>query len=160
LEIYADDVKCSHGSTTGQLDDEAIFYLRARGLSERSARQLMISAFIGEVIEKIKNVALKFELDYGKKPKIAAMGLAFKPNIDDLRESPSLYVARSLKMQNFDVVAVEPNIDKFDEMPLLSPEKAVNEADIIAFLVGHQEFKNLKISDKKTVFDFVNVSGK
>lgn len=55
LEIYADDVKCSHGSTTGQLDEEAIFYLRARGLSEKSARKLMISAFINDVIEKIEN---------------------------------------------------------------------------------------------------------
>ena len=55
LEIYADDVKCSHGSTTGQLDEQAVFYLRARGLSEKSARQLMTSAFIGEVLEKIEN---------------------------------------------------------------------------------------------------------
>jgi len=55
LEIYADDVKCSHGSTTGQLDEEAVFYLRARGISERSARQLMVSAFIGDVLEKIEN---------------------------------------------------------------------------------------------------------
>ncbi|MDG1331065.1 MAG: Fe-S cluster assembly protein SufD [Crocinitomicaceae bacterium] len=55
LEIYADDVKCSHGSTTGQLDEEAVFYLRARGLSEKSARQLMVSAFIGDVLEKIEN---------------------------------------------------------------------------------------------------------
>lgn len=55
LEIYADDVKCSHGSTTGQLDDEAIFYLRARGLSEKAARNLMVSAFIGDVLDKIEN---------------------------------------------------------------------------------------------------------
>lgn len=55
LEIYADDVKCSHGSTTGQLDEEAVFYLRARGLSEKSARQLMVSAFIGDVLDKIEN---------------------------------------------------------------------------------------------------------
>ena len=54
LEIYADDVKCSHGSTTGQLDEEAVFYLRARGLSERSARNLMVSAFIGEVLNSIE----------------------------------------------------------------------------------------------------------
>ena len=51
LEIYADDVKCSHGSTTGQLDEEAVFYLRARGISEASARKLMVSAFIGEALE-------------------------------------------------------------------------------------------------------------
>lgn len=55
LEIYADDVKCSHGSTTGQLDEEAVFYLRARGISEKSARHLMVSAFIGDVLEKIEN---------------------------------------------------------------------------------------------------------
>lgn len=55
LEIYADDVKCSHGSTTGQLDEEAVFYLRARGLSEKAARQLMVGAFVGEVFEKIEN---------------------------------------------------------------------------------------------------------
>lgn len=55
LEIYADDVKCSHGSTTGQLDEEAVFYLRARGLSEKSARKLMVSAFIGEVLEHLEN---------------------------------------------------------------------------------------------------------
>ncbi len=57
LEIYADDVKCSHGSTTGQLDDEAIFYLRARGISEKAAKQLMVSAFIGDVLDKIENEA-------------------------------------------------------------------------------------------------------
>jgi len=55
LEIYADDVKCSHGSTTGQLDEEAIFYLRARGLSEKAARNLMVSAFISDVLDKIEN---------------------------------------------------------------------------------------------------------
>lgn len=55
LEIYADDVKCSHGSTTGQLDEEAVFYLRARGLSEKSARHLMVSAFIGDVLEKVES---------------------------------------------------------------------------------------------------------
>ena len=55
LEIYADDVKCSHGSTTGQLDEDAVFYLRARGLSEKSARQLMVAAFVSEVFEQIEN---------------------------------------------------------------------------------------------------------
>ena len=59
LEIYADDVKCSHGSTTGQIDEEAIFYLRARGISEKNAKLLMIDAFIGEVIEKNTNGLVK-----------------------------------------------------------------------------------------------------
>jgi len=55
LEIYADDVKCSHGSTIGQLDEEAVFYLRTRGISEKAARKLMVAAFIGDVLEKIEN---------------------------------------------------------------------------------------------------------
>jgi len=55
LEIYADDVKCSHGSTTGQLDEEAVFYLRSRGLSEKSAKELLVKAFIGEVLEEIRH---------------------------------------------------------------------------------------------------------
>ena len=59
LEIYADDVKCSHGSTTGQIDEEALFYLRARGISEKNAKLLMIDAFIGEVIEKNTNERVK-----------------------------------------------------------------------------------------------------
>ena len=110
------------------------------------------------VIEKIKNTALQFELKNGKKPLIAAMGLAFKPDIDDLRESPSLYVARSLQMQGFDVVAVEPNIDSSEEFKLLPAKEAVQQADIIAFLVGHKDFKELQIPQNKQVLDFVNVS--
>lgn len=55
LEIYADDVKCSHGSTTGQLDENALFYLQARGISKRNAKKMLVAAFIGEVIEAIEN---------------------------------------------------------------------------------------------------------
>ena len=55
LEIYADDVKCSHGSTTGQLDDEAVFYLRARGISEKAAKDLLIQAFLDDVFSKTTN---------------------------------------------------------------------------------------------------------
>lgn len=55
LEIYADDVKCSHGTTTGQLDEDALFYLKARGLGEESARRLLTSAFINDVLDKVEN---------------------------------------------------------------------------------------------------------
>lgn len=53
LEIYTDDVKCSHGTTTGQFDEEALFYLRARGLSEESAKRLLVSAFTSDVMNRI-----------------------------------------------------------------------------------------------------------
>jgi Fe-S cluster assembly protein SufD len=59
LEIYADDVKCSHGSTTGQLDDEAMFYLMARGLSAKSARKMLVAAFAEEVLEKLHHEPLR-----------------------------------------------------------------------------------------------------
>jgi len=55
LEIYADDVKCSHGSTTGQLDETPLFYLMSRGISKEDARRLLLEAFMGEVLEKIKH---------------------------------------------------------------------------------------------------------
>ena len=54
LEIYADDVKCTHGATIGQLNDESIFYLRSRGIGTDMARQMLIHAFAGEIIERIK----------------------------------------------------------------------------------------------------------
>lgn len=62
LEIYADDVKCSHGATTGQLDEEALFYFRSRGIGKKDALALLNYAFAGDVIEKINNQALKADL--------------------------------------------------------------------------------------------------
>jgi Fe-S cluster assembly protein SufD len=55
LEIYADDVKCSHGSTTGQLDNEALFYLQSRGISKKSAIKVLSNAFVSELLDKIEN---------------------------------------------------------------------------------------------------------
>ncbi len=64
LEIYADDVKCSHGATVGQLDPEAMFYLRSRGLNERAARQLLLYAFAAEVVRRISIEPLKERIDH------------------------------------------------------------------------------------------------
>lgn len=63
LEIWADDVKCSHGCTSGQLDDEAMFYLRSRGIAEPDAKAMLLYAFASEVLEPIQNVILKSYLD-------------------------------------------------------------------------------------------------
>lgn len=63
LEIYADDVKCSHGSTTGQMDEEGIFYLRSRGIGEANAINLMMNAFVSDVINKIKCLPLKEKVE-------------------------------------------------------------------------------------------------
>jgi len=63
LEIYADDVKCSHGATVGQLDEDALFYLRARGINEREARLMLIYAFAHEIINRIEVEPLQQRID-------------------------------------------------------------------------------------------------
>ncbi|HEU5123384.1 MAG TPA: Fe-S cluster assembly protein SufD [Verrucomicrobiae bacterium] len=63
LEIYADDVKCTHGATVGQLNDESIFYLRSRGIDQPTARRMLIHAFAGEIIERIQCESAREELD-------------------------------------------------------------------------------------------------
>jgi Fe-S cluster assembly protein SufD len=63
LEIYADDVKCTHGTTVGQLNDESIFYLRARGIDTDMARQMLIHAFAGEIIEHIQYEPARAAID-------------------------------------------------------------------------------------------------
>ena len=63
LIIDADDVKCSHGATVGQIDEEALFYLRARGIDEDKARMMMMNAFAHEVIQEIKIEALRDRID-------------------------------------------------------------------------------------------------
>ncbi len=106
-------------------------------------------------IEKIKNEALVFEKENGRKAKVACMGLAFKQNIDDLRESPALYIAKSLIADGLDILAVEPNIEEYKDIEIIDYKKALEEADIVTFLVGHDEFKGLDI---KTNLDFCGIS--
>ena len=106
-------------------------------------------------IEKIKNAALKFELQNGRKPKVACMGLAFKPDIDDLRESPALNITRRLIADGVDVIAVEPNIKAHKDFEIADYKKAIEISDIVVFLVGHKEFKGLKI--EKEVLDFCGI---
>ena len=109
--------------------------------------------------EKIQKEKLQFELKNKRKPKIALMGLAFKPNIDDLRESPAKYIAQQV-LQNSnggDYFIVEPNIESHSIFKLTEFEYAVRNADIIAFLVAHKQFKNLQISSEKIVLDFCGV---
>lgn len=63
LEIYADDVKCSHGSTTGQLDEEALFYLQSRGIGLESARKLLVRAFVGDVVDEMEDGIFKTKIE-------------------------------------------------------------------------------------------------
>jgi|TARA_B110000908_G_scaffold20914_1_gene23471 UDP-N-acetyl-D-mannosaminuronic acid dehydrogenase len=109
------------------------------------------------VLEKIKNKALAFKIKNSKDPVIACMGLAFKPNIDDLRESPALYVTETLEGQNFTILAVEPNLTTCENFVLTDYNEAINKADIIVYLVSHSEFKNLETDPNKNILDFCGV---
>ncbi len=106
------------------------------------------------VIEKVKNSALEFEKKHGKKARVACMGLAFKPDIDDLRESPALYITKRLVNDSFDVLAVEPNIENFSDFKISECKEAVKIADIIVFLVSHKEFLDLEIDDSKEIISY------
>jgi len=100
-------------------------------------------------------VALKFEAENGRKAKVACMGLAFKPNIDDLRESPALYITKRLIADGLDVLTVEPNIAEHSEFDVVNYSDAVEQADVVTFLVAHKEFKNL---NTVTDLDFCGVT--
>lgn len=109
--------------------------------------------------EQVKSAKLEYQLKYGQKAKIAIMGLAFKPNIDDLRESPAKYIAQKvLQDANDDVFyIVEPNIDSHNVFKLTPYQEAIEKADIIVFLVAHNEFKKLNINSSKIIIDFCGV---
>jgi UDP-N-acetyl-D-mannosaminuronic acid dehydrogenase len=113
------------------------------------------------VIEKIKKEVLNFENQNNRQPRVACMGLAFKPNIDDLRESSAVYVALKLTQILEDVVACEPNIqinyqvsNKNHQLKLVDLESAISDSDIYVFLVAHEEFKGLNVV---TNLDFCGV---
>lgn len=109
------------------------------------------------VIEKIKNAAFAFENLHGRKPKIACMGLAFKPDIDDLRESPALFIVQRLIADKMDILAVEPNISNHKLIEIINYKEAILKADIIVFLVRHKVFTDLNITDKQ-ILNFCNVT--
>lgn len=111
------------------------------------------------VINKIKINAKKYFSKTGVKPKIACLGLAFKPDIDDLRESRALEVAETLLSENYEILAVEPNIKFHKNLNLLNILDAINEADIICLLVKHRQFLRPKIKNKLIKYEALDFCG-
>ena len=109
--------------------------------------------------EKIENAILRFLLDHHRMPIVALMGLAFKPNIDDLRESPAKYIATKVlqRSADTDILIVEPNVHNHPVFKLTPYQEAYARANIVAFLVAHQEFKSLPYDGNKVILDFCGV---
>lgn len=106
--------------------------------------------------EKIQNEMLRFELEHHRKPWVALMGLAFKPNIDDLRESPAKSIVNKVMQgsNNAQILVVEPNVPEHNVFKLTGYKEAYEKADIVAFLVNHREFAQLDYRDDVKVMDF------
>ena len=109
--------------------------------------------------EKIQNAMLAFELNHHRKPKVAMMGLAFKPDIDDLRESPSKFIVTRVMQSNnnADILIVEPNIKSHNIFKLTPYQEAYESADIIVFLTAHKQFKTLEERSDKVILDFCGI---
>lgn len=109
--------------------------------------------------EKVRRVMLEFELENHRSPVVAMMGLAFKPNIDDLRESPAKSIASRVlqSCNNGNVMVVEPNIEEHNVFKLTNYKTAYESADIVVFLVNHREFAELNYRSDIKVLDFCGV---
>lgn len=100
------------------------------------------------VIEKIKSRSVDLSNQKGAKPKIACLGLAFKPDIDDLRESPALKIATSLMAQGYEVIAIEPNIERHTFIELEELDNVLSKEIVLAILVKHKEFLDQSVREK------------
>lgn len=111
-------------------------------------------------VEKTKNAILEFKSEHGRTPSVALMGLSYKPDNDDLRESPAVYISKRLINDHKDssIYVVEPNLQEADFCELTEYDKAVQEADIIVFLVKHSAFKDKSIANDKIILDFCGVT--
>lgn len=109
--------------------------------------------------EKVKNAMLEFELKNHRKPTVAMMGLAFKPDIDDLRESPAKQIVSKVMQScnNADILVVEPNVKSHNVFKLTDYKDAYAKADIVVFLTAHTPFKALKYDANKVILDFCGI---
>ena len=109
------------------------------------------------VIKKVKERAKIFEQENGRSPKIGCFGLTFKPDVDDVRESPAKIIIEDLKLSNLDLLICEPNLKKLSNLDLYDFDYVFKNSDFLVFLVAHKEFKNLDLKNK-AYFDVCGVT--
>ncbi|MBP3614628.1 MAG: UDP-N-acetyl-D-mannosamine dehydrogenase [Bacteroidaceae bacterium] len=109
--------------------------------------------------EKVRSAILEFELKNNCKPVVAMMGLAFKPNIDDLRESPSSHIVGKVMQicNGASILVVEPNVKEHNVYKLTPYENAFAKADIVVMLTAHDQFKTLPYDKNKVILDFCGI---
>lgn len=109
--------------------------------------------------EKVKNAMLEFELKNHRKPVVAMMGLAFKPDIDDLRESPAKQIVSKVMQNcnNIEILVVEPNVKEHNVFKLTDYNEAYEKADIVVFLTAHKPFKSMPWREDKVILDFCGI---
>lgn len=112
------------------------------------------------VIEKVEEKVEDFKKAAGREPVVACMGLAFKPNIDDLRESPALEITHHLISKGHQIIAAEPHVEIVNGVELCDTNEAVERADIVVFLVAHNKFQPLDAVKSKIVLDFCGLRSK
>jgi UDP-N-acetyl-D-mannosaminuronic acid dehydrogenase len=110
------------------------------------------------VVEKVMQRIGEFEKEHKRAPLVAVMGITFKPDIDDLRESPSFLIAKQLMAKGIELLIADPNIKNHINLKLTNYNEAAKEADIVLFLVSHKEFKKLKVPEGKIVIDICGVT--
>lgn len=111
------------------------------------------------VIEQIKLAITYRNTKTNKKPKVACLGLAFKPDIDDLRESPALHITNSLLDDGFDVLAVEPNIKRHETLQLFTLQEALENSDVVVILVKHREFLQPQVQQNLRIHNALDFCG-
>ncbi len=111
------------------------------------------------VIEQVQGRAAALEHQLGRPARIGCLGLAFKPDVDDLRESPALHITTELLVAGLEVFACEPNLHNHRTIKLHTLEQVLAEADLLVFLVAHTPFRNLDLTGR-TVFDLCGVTEK
>ena len=111
------------------------------------------------VIKKVKEKASELNNELKRKPKIACLGISFKPNIDDLRESPALEIVYELQKDGHNIFVVEPNILNHNDFELIEIEHALTTCDIFVVLVKHDQFLEFNNNDKFKNLHVLNFCG-